>query len=219
MGIIIPRMSIIDATPRRLPKGGDPFAPQSLADVLFTSTQKKLFGLLFGQPGRSFFVTELIELAGVGRGAVQREIAALERSGLILTERRGNQKHCRANPDAPIYEELCLIVAKTVGVPQCVRAALEPIESKILFALIYGSVARQSDSAISDIDLLVVSDEVTLEDLYERLAAAEERLGRQISPTLYTVGEFNDRRSGDNAFLARVLNGPTCLLTGSLDAA
>ena len=202
----------------KAPKTG-PVAPQSLAGVLFTATQKALYGLLFGQPERSFFVTELIELAGVGRGSIQRELAGLERSGLILTERQGNRKQCRANPDAPIFAELCSIVSKTVGIREQVRTALEPMNSKIALALIYGSVARQSDSATSDIDLLVVSDELTLEDLYSRLAATEERLGRQIAPTLYTVGEFNDRRTNGNSFLRRVMEGPTLLLQGSLDAA
>ena len=218
MGI---KTSILQQPPkaRKSDPVAPPVAPRSLTDVLFTATQKKLFGLLFGQPGRSFFVTQLIELAGVGRGAVQRELAALEYSGLILTERRGNRKHCRANPDAPIYRELCSIVSKTVGVPEQLRTALEPIESKMTLALIYGSVARQADSAASDIDLLVVSDELTLEDLYSSLVDTEERLGRQIAPALYTVGEFNDRRASDNAFLRRVLDGPTFLLKGSLDAA
>ena len=109
-------------------------------------------------------------------------------------------------------------MSKTVGVPEQLRTALEPIGSKITLALIYGSVARQADSATSDIDLLVVSDELTLEDLYSSLIDTEERLGRQIAPALYTIGEF-DRRASDNAFLTRVLDGPTILLKGSLDAA
>lgn len=66
---------------------------QSLAGVLFTATQQRLLGLLFGQTGRSYFVTELIELARVGRGTVQRELSRLERSGLVLTEWYGYQKH------------------------------------------------------------------------------------------------------------------------------
>ena len=110
-------------------------------------------------------------------------------------------------------------MSKTVGLSEQVRSALETIESKILIALIYGSVARQSESATSDIDLLVVSDELTLEELYANLSDTEKRLGRQIAPTLYSVSEFVDRRTGHNAFLRRVLNGPTVLLTGSLDAA
>ena len=160
---------------------------QSLADAMFTATQQRLFGLLFGQPNRSFFVTELIELAGVGRGAVQRELTRLERSGLAIIERHGTQKHYRANPASPIFEELCSIVRKTVGVVEQVRRALEPLEAQMSLALIYGSVAKHSDSAGSDIDLLVVSDDLTLEDIYSRLADVEKQLGRQIRPTLYTA--------------------------------
>lgn len=192
---------------------------QPLADALFTSTQRRLLGLLFGQPERSFFVTELIELAGVGRGAVQRELSRLEGSGLVTTERHGNQKHYRANPDVPIYNELCSIIRKTVGMEEQVRAALEPLEQRISLALIYGSVAKRSDTANSDIDLLVVSVDLTLEELYTRLSGVEEHLGRQINPTLYTVDEFDRRLATGNAFLKRVLEGPIYLLWGELDAA
>ena len=191
---------------------------QSMADALFTTTQQRLLGLLFGQPGRSFYVTELIELANVGRGAVQRELARLEQSGLVLTEQNGNRKHFRADPDAPIYEELCSIILKTVGLQEQVREALEPLGAQLFLALIYGSVAQQTDSAKSDIDLLVVSDDLTLEALYSQLSPAETRLGRQISPTLYTVTEFNQRRANGNPFLKRVLEGTTVLLKGDIDA-
>ncbi len=190
-----------------------------MADALFTGTQQRLLGLLFGQPERSFFVTELIELADVGRGAVQRELARLARSELVLIERHGTQKHYRANPDSPIYEELCSIVSKTVGIEEQLRAALEPLAARLSLALIYGSVAKQADSASSDIDLLVVSDELTLEDLYASLSVVEQQLGRQVNPTLYTESEYQKRRSTDNAFLSRVLAGPTVLLEGQLDAA
>ena len=192
---------------------------QSMANALFTTTQQRLLGLLFGQPGRSFYVTELIELANVGRGAVQRELARLEQSGLVLTEQNGNRKHYQADPDAPIYDELCSIILKTVGIEEQVRAALEPLGAQLFLALIYGSVAQQADTAKSDIDLLVVSVDLTLEALYAQLSPAEKRLGRQISPTLYTVTEFNQRRANGSPFLKRVLEGPIVLLKGDIDAA
>lgn len=186
---------------------------------MFTATQQRLLGLLFGQPERSFFVTELIELADVGRGAVQRELARLARSELVMIERHGSQKHYRANPNSPIYEELCSIVSKTVGVEQNLRTALEPLATHVTLALIYGSVAKHADTATSDIDILVVSDELTLEDLYATLSTVEQQLGRKVNPTLYTESEFRERRSGSNAFLNRVLAGPTVILEGQLDAA
>jgi DNA-binding MarR family transcriptional regulator len=92
-----------------------------LADALFSGTQQRVLGLLFGQPERSFYATELIALAGAGSGAVQRELARLAQSGLVTVEPLANRKHYRANPASPIYTELCAIARKTI-------AAAEPPE-------------------------------------------------------------------------------------------
>lgn len=189
----------------------------SLADALFTSTQQKLLGLLFGQPDRSFFVTELIELADVGRGTIQRELARLERAALVTTSRLGNQKHYRANHESPLFTELCSIIQKTSGIAVQIRQALLPLEAQVSLALIYGSIAKQTDHASSDIDLLVVSDVLILEDLYQALSEVEQRLGRQISPTLYTQTQFDTRRASNKVFLRRVLDGPVQILIGDLD--
>ncbi len=64
--------------------------PGSLADALFSTTQQRVLGLLFGQPDRSFYATELIGLARGGSGAVQRELASLEQSGLVTVRLLGN---------------------------------------------------------------------------------------------------------------------------------
>ena len=188
-----------------------------MAGSMFTATQQRLYGLLFGQPRRSFFLTELIELAGIGRGAVQRELARLERGRLVVTEHRGNRKHFQANPDSPVFREICSIVEKTVGVAGQVRTALQPIKAKIRLALIYGSVASQSDTADSDIDLLIVSDDLTLERLYLQLAEAEKNLSREINPTLYTAAEYEHRLADGNPFLTRVLEQPKVLLLEDTD--
>jgi len=189
---------------------------QSLAGSMFTATQQRLYGLLFGQPRRSFFLTELIELAGIGRGAVQRELARLERGRLVVTEHRGNRKHFQANPDSPVFREICSIVDKTLGVAEQVRIALQPIKAEIRLALIYGSVANQSDTADSDIDLLIVSNDLTLERLYSQLAKVEKNIGRRINPTLYTMTEYQHRIADGNSFLTRVLEQSKILLEGDI---
>ena len=191
----------------------------ALADALFTSTQQRVLALLFGQPNRSFFVTEVVALADSGSGAVQRELARLAQSGLVIITKVGNQKHYQANKDSPLFDELCSIIRKTVGLQEPVRAALEPLADKISVALIYGSIAKQSDTAVSDIDLLLVSDKLTLEEAYAALAPVEKLLDRSVNPTLYNSKEFEQRRKTKNAFLTRVLNGPTIVLIGSVDGA
>ncbi len=186
----------------------------SVADALFTNTQQRVLALLFGQPERSFFTKELIALTGSGSGAVQRELARLQASGLIVQTVLGNQKHYRANADAPIFAELCGIAAKMLGPADMLRRALLPLTDALHLALLYGSVARRSDTAHSDFDLLLVSDTLTLEQVYAALALAERQLGRTINPTLYTLAEFEKRRVERNPFLTKLLAGKTITLIG-----
>lgn len=181
--------------------------PTSLADALFTTTQQRLLALLFGQPSRSFFATELIGLTGSGSGAVQRELERLTSSGLVNVALVGKRKHYRANHQSPIFEELRGLVVKTVAVLQPVRLALEPLADRISPALVYGSVASGTDTASSDIDLLIVADDLTLEDVYSALIPVEAELDRRIHPTLYASKEFEDRKSARSAFLTNVLGG------------
>jgi predicted nucleotidyltransferase len=188
-----------------------------MADALFSATQQRVLALLFGQPERSFFTNELIELVGAGSGAVQRELRRLLESGLVVMQRHGNQKHYQANPAAPIYQELCGIVTKTLGPAEVLRDALLTLGEAVRLALVYGSVAKRSDTAQSDIDLLIVSDALTLEQVYEALTAAEAKLGRRVSPTLYSVANFRRRRLNGNPFLAKVLAGDTIRLIDDRD--
>ena len=191
--------------------------PTSLADALFTSTQQRVLSLLFGQPSRSFFASELIRLTGSGSGAVQRELQRLVSSGLVTVTRVGNQKHHQANPNSPVFEELRNLVIKTVAMAEPIRQALEPLSGRIALALVYGSVAKGTDTAASDIDLLVVSDHVMLEDIYLALVPVETTLQRRFAPNLYTTREFAERKAAGNAFLTRVLADEHLILIGTED--
>lgn len=193
--------------------------PTSLTDALFTTTQQRVLALLFGQSNRSFFASELIGLTGSGSGAVQRELQRLASSGLVSVICIGRQKHYQANPDCPVYHELIGIICKTVAMVAPIRQALDPLADRIELAIIYGSVVQGRDTAASDIDLLVTADGVMLEELYAALAPVETSLDRKISLTLYTVEEFNVRRSAGNTFLNHVLAGEYRILIGKEDDA
>lgn len=88
--------------------------PRNLANALFTTTQQRVLALLFGQPERSFYASELIARTGSGSGAVQRELKRLVSYGLITVRPIGNQKHYQANPDSPVFNELRSLVRKTL---------------------------------------------------------------------------------------------------------
>ena len=197
--------------------GRDGARRSSLADALFTATQQRVLGALFGQPDRSFFVTQIMELAGSGRGAVQRELERLLKGGLVTVRMMGTQKHYQANPDSPVFGELRGIIQKTVGLAGPIREALESMTGFIDLALIFGSVAKRTDTSSSDIDLLIVAEDVRLEDVYKTLIPVEEVLARRISTKLYTPAEFRERLDKGNAFVERVLAGPVIELIGSVN--
>lgn len=194
-----------------------PCRQPSMASALFSTTQQRVLGLLFGQPERSFYATEIIGLAGSGSGAVQRELARLEQSGLVTVHRLGSQKHYQANPDSPLFGELCGIARKTVGLAEPLREALTPFASMIVAAFVYGSVAKRQDTATSDIDLMIISDSLTYADLYESLEPLATKFGRPVNPTVYSRKEFAKRVRKGNAFMTRVLAQPKLWLIGKED--
>ncbi|PCM44915.1 nucleotidyltransferase domain-containing protein [Marinobacter sp. ANT_B65] len=188
-----------------------------LADALFSQTRQKVLRLFFARGERDFSLKELIEHAEAGSGAVQRELARLVDSGLVQVTLQGRQKRYKANPDSPVFPELSSLVSKLLGPEQQIEDALSLIDEKIDMALIYGSVAKKTDHANSDIDLMLVSDSLTLEEVFDALAPAETSLSRIINPTLYTREEFEKRLANNNPFLRKVLEGQHILLKGSIN--
>jgi predicted nucleotidyltransferase len=213
MGINMPNMGT-----RAKSKVSRPPKRASLADALFSATQQRVLGFLFGQPERSFFATELIKLTGGGSGAVQRELARLADSGLVTVTRVGTQTHYQANPKSPIFAELCAIAQKTVGLAEPLREALAPLAERITAAFVFGSVAKRSDTATSDIDVLVLSDSVDYADVFAALQSAEAKLGRTINPTVYKPADWRKKRKSGNAFVVKVAAQPKVFLIGTEEA-
>ncbi len=188
-----------------------------LADALFTKTQQRVLGALFSQPNRSLYAAELIREAGTGSGAAQRELAKLESSGIVVGRRVGHQKHYQANAASPLFLELQSIVLKTVGLAQPLQGALKPLSPSIRAAFVYGSIAKGTDRAASDIDLLIVSDTLTYGDVFGALERVANALGRQVNPTIYTAAEFLKRTRRESAFATRVLEQPKVWIIGGED--
>jgi len=207
--MILPNMGMIKSKPRPV------HGAASLVDALFSTVQQRVLGLLFGQPDRSFYTGELIHLVDAGSGAVQREIARLEKSGLITMRRVGTQKHYQANPVSPLFEELRSITRKTVGLADPLRVALTPLTKQITAAFVFGSVAKRRDAAASDIDLMVLSDSLAYSEIYSLLEPVSEQLGRTVNPTVYSAADWFKRARSGNAFVSRVLAQPKLWIIGS----
>jgi predicted nucleotidyltransferase len=198
-----------------VPVMGKTTSRSCLADALFTPVQQRVLGLLFGQPDRRFQSAELIRLARGGVGAVHRQLTRLEAVGLVVATRIGNQKHYQAQRESPIFAELHGLISKTVGLAEPLRTALDAIAGCIRAAFIFGSVAKGTESARSDIDLMVISDELHYADLFAALEGAERLLARPINPTVMSLDDWRAKRERADTFAARVALQPKLFVIGS----
>ncbi len=186
----------------------------SIATALFSDSQSRVFQWLFGQPEREFHLSELRRLTGLGSASLQRELNRLAKAGLVRSERVGNLRRFQANPQSPVYGELVGLTRKTLGVEPMLREALLPLVPDLQAAWVYGSVAKQTDTARSDIDVMLVGKNLRLAKVLELLVPLEAQLGRKINPTCYTPAEFQRRRAEPDSFVNRVLAQPILALVG-----
>jgi predicted nucleotidyltransferase len=94
------------------------------------------------------------------------------------------------------------------------REALAPLAPRINAAFVYGSVAKKSDTAGSDIDLMMLSDDVSYGDAFASLEVASGLRGRVVNPTILTRREFAKRVKARESFLTRVLAQPKVWIVG-----
>lgn len=185
----------------------------STAAFLLGRTRSAVLGALFLRPESSLHVRELARLTGASPGSLHRDLRAMTDLGLLVRQEVGRQVHYRANTDSPIFAELSGLLRKTAGVADVVRDALAPVADQIELAFIYGSMARGTEHAHSDVDVMVVGD-VDFGALIVALAPVQERLRREINPTLFTRRDFETKRKQRDSFLAQVWEGPKLWLIG-----
>ena len=186
----------------------------SIAAALFTDSQARLYRWLFGQPERSYHLSELRRLTELGSASLQRELNRLVDAGLLLSERVGNLRRVQANPRSPVFAELVALTRKSLGAAPLLYEALQPIATRLERAFIYGSVAKQTDTAQSDIDLMLVGENLTLNEILTLLMPLETQLGRKINPSSYTPAEYARRLAEPDSFVNRVLAQPILPLIG-----
>jgi len=190
--------------------------PTGLADLLFGRTRGAILALLYGRTDQSFYTRQIAREVNASVGAVQRELENLSNVGLIVRTSVGSQVFYQANRGAPVFREMHALVNKTIGVFSVLRSALQPLSKQIVVAFVYGSVAREEETAQSDVDLMVVG-QATLDEVLSRLSTIEKSIGRPINPTVYSVMEFKSKLASGNHFLTAVLKGPKVFLVGDED--
>jgi predicted nucleotidyltransferase len=181
---------------------------------LFGRTRAAVLGLLLVRPDERFHLRQIARLTGAGLGAVQRELAALTTAGILRREVSGRQVYFQADPASPVFADLQGLIIKTSGAADVLRAALSDLAPRISVALVFGSVARGAMRAESDVDLMVISPDVTMRELARALRPAGEALGRVVNPKLYRPAEWAQCVRSGHPLARAIQREPRVLLVG-----
>ena len=165
----------------------------------------------FLDPEREFYLRELVRLSGFALRTVQEEVDRLVAADLLTERRHGNRRYLSANKRHPLFRPVREIVLKTDGLINVLRDALGV--KHVDFALVFGSIASDTPSAASDVDVLVVG-EVSLRRVIRRFSGVPDMLGREVNPVVWTRREFEQRRASADHFLAHLLSEPTIMIVG-----
>jgi predicted nucleotidyltransferase len=186
---------------------------RSLSSVLFGRTRRAILSLLYGHPERSYYLREIVRKTGFGLGAVQRDLAQLTAVGIIERSASGRQVYFRANTESPVFTDLKNLIVKTAGAAGAMREALLPLRDRISVAFVYGSVARGEETPQSDVDVLIVG-EVSFGEVVKALQSTQERLEREVNPSVYPAEEFRRKVDERHYFILEVLSSPKLFVLG-----
>jgi len=187
-----------------------------LGTLLGSKLRAKVLGWLFTHADERYFVRQLTALVEEDSTNVSRELARLEKIGILVSAREGKQKYYQANRQSPLFNELHGIIVKTVGVVDVLRSALVPAIGQIKAAFIFGSIASGDEDRRSDIDIMIVG-RISFEEVVSLLSPAEEQLRREVNPVVYPISEFKRKIKGAHHFLNTVLEGDKIFLVGDKD--
>ncbi|MBW1730706.1 MAG: nucleotidyltransferase domain-containing protein [Deltaproteobacteria bacterium] len=185
-----------------------------LSEIFSSKARAEILRLLFGPSHQELHVREIERRAGMNIRTIRHELRKLHRLDLVIVRKDGNRLYYKANIEHPIYIDLRNIVLKTSGLVEILQNTLG--KEGICVAFIFGSLARGDTNARSDVDLMVIGD-IGLRSLASKLPSVSEQIGREITPHVMTVSEFEKRKKAGEHFLARVLESPKLFIVGSED--
>ena len=150
-----------------------------------TKNQQLLLRLFYTNPEKSFYMQEIGKIIGKKPGIFQRTLNALVKEGILKSEYRANARFFQVNTAHPLYPELKKIVAKSAGVEASLKDLVRQIED-VKVAILYGSFAKKTERAESDIDLLIVGKPEVENQLLKKLGKLEKYLQREINYKIYS---------------------------------
>ena len=186
---------------------------QNPIDWLFPEVRKKVLALLLGSPDNRWYLRDIERRLGLAIGTIRRELTGLTSAGIVAKSKDGNRTYYQVNIDCPFFPELSGLLRKTAGVVDVLCEAMKPLSKKIKVALVYGSFATDSAKTSSDVDLMVIGS-CRFSEVVDAIGQAQNKLGREVNPSVYPVDEFREKVKAEHHFLNTVLREPKVFVIG-----
>lgn len=186
---------------------------QNPIDWLFPEVRKKVLALLLGSPDNRWYLRDIERRLGLAIGTIRRELTGLTSAGIVAKSKDGNRTYYQTNIDCPFFPELSGLLRKTAGVVDVLCEAMKPLSKKIKIAFVYGSFATDSAKTSSDVDLMVIGS-CRFSEVVDAIGQAQNKLGREVNPSVYPVDEFREKVKAEHHFLNTVLREPKVFVIG-----
>lgn len=183
-----------------------------LAEILSSKVREGVFQNLFDGRAVELHMRELERRTGCAIGTIQTELKKLTRLDLVRSRRDGNRLYYSAKREHPLYQDICSMVSKTVGITGLLHESIAGCLD-IECAFIFGSLAKDDQGAQSDIDLMVIGT-IGLRSLTGLLVAVAEATGREINPHVLAVDEFKTRIEKQDHFISNVMSKSKTFVRG-----
>lgn len=183
-----------------------------LADFIVSRVRVKILQLFFLSPGNIFHVREIVRRTDEEINAVRRELAHLEKAGIMSKERRANRLFYALRRDYPLYFDILELIVKTSGLGGDLMKNKVKL-GKIKFAMISGKYARNLQKSGNEVDLLVVG-KVVLPELSQIVRAEEVRREKELNYTVMSEEEFDFRKKRRDPFVLELLKGSRVMIVG-----
>ncbi|MBI4698061.1 MAG: nucleotidyltransferase domain-containing protein [Nitrospirae bacterium] len=185
---------------------------QAIEKIFGSRTRAKALSWFFTHSDESFFVRQLATILKEDSTNLSRELAALEKAGILSSSRHGNLKYFQTNRNCSFFNELKGLILKTVGVIGEIKTVIENLPA-VKFAFIYGSFAKAEEKADSDVDLIIIGD-VDFDKLDSEINGLEKMSGRTINHIIYDYKEFLTKKKAKDGFIMDVLKDEKIMLLG-----
>lgn len=184
-----------------------------LEDIIISRVRVKILTLFLTNPGTIFHVREIVRQTHEEINAVRRELAHMEKAGMVSKEQRANRLFYMMRKDYPLYFELLGLIAKSANLGWDIIKHKAKL-GKVKFVMMSGRYTRGLPrKGGNDVDLLVVGT-VVLPELSQLVKAEEVRRGREINYTVMSEEEFSFRKRRRDPFVLDILGGSRIMIVG-----